>query len=231
MSYQNLQNASVKLSDTILGNRLAANVYLAEQDYENAVRSSKHGLRSLKQFEDESGKTLQRCVLSFLVCHVTDILERSRIALQVILTTALVHFFPPKHHKEASRIINEILDFSPTNKDAWIARAFILEAESQWNAARQAFDQAANLFEENTSNGRRALEESVWCRSQLGQHEEALRSLEHIFGLLNDIDDERLNRDRARCLWRIGKCTLATNGGPYHLILSFNIQFIFRFQN
>ena len=64
-----LQNASVKLSDTILGNRLAADVYLAEQDYENAIKSSKHGLRSLKQFEDESGKTLQRCVLSFLFCY------------------------------------------------------------------------------------------------------------------------------------------------------------------
>ena len=100
------------------------------------------------------------------------------------------------------------------NKDAWIARAFILEGESQWNAAMQTFDQAANLFGEDTSNGRRALEESAWCRSQLGRHEEALRSLEYVFGLLDDIDDESMNRNRARCLWRIGKCTLATDGGP-----------------
>ncbi len=145
---------------------------------------------------------------------MTNILERSRTALQVILATSLVHFFPPKHHKEASRITDEIFDCSPSNSDAWIARAFIFEAESKWNAAMQAFDQAANLFGEDTLNGMRALEGSAWCRSQMGQHEEALRSLEHVFGLLNDIDDESINRDRARCLWRIGKCTLAGDGAP-----------------
>ena len=123
-----------------------------------------------------------------------------------------MHFFPPKHHKEATHIFDEVVGNSPRNSAAWMGRAFILQAASEWGAAMEAFEQVSSFLEEDTMRGLRAREESAWCRCQLGQYEEALHGLQHVLELLNDIDKESIIPHRARCLWRIGKCLLSNDG-------------------
>ena len=54
------QNAYSNLSNTILGNRMVGEVYLGEEDYENAIKASKLGLEALDRLESDSGKVLSR---------------------------------------------------------------------------------------------------------------------------------------------------------------------------
>ena len=55
-----LQNAYSILSNTILGNRIMGEFYLAEEDYENAIKVSKLGLGMLDRLELDSGKVLSK---------------------------------------------------------------------------------------------------------------------------------------------------------------------------
>ena len=52
------QNAYSNLSNTILGNRIMGEFYLAEEDYENAIKVFKLGLGVLDRRELDSGKAL-----------------------------------------------------------------------------------------------------------------------------------------------------------------------------
>ena len=189
-------------------------MYLDEVDYENAIRVSKQGLQSLRQLELDTGKLLYKYV-SFLFSSsamLINILPRTRTALQVTLATSLVHYFPPKHHKEAKRILDEVLERSKQNTAALMAQAFILQAASSWEEAAETFDQVSSLLSDATTTGLRASEESAWCKCQLGLFEEAIVGLQRVLDTLNDIDDPTLDSDRARCLWRIGKSKLDSDG-------------------
>jgi superkiller protein 3 len=111
-----------------------------------------------------------------------------------------------------------------------MGRGFILQAASAWEGAMEAFDRVFELIGDDDEGsmtlratvavlrGLRAREESAWCLCQLGRHEEALSGLENVSERLNavggneDNDGARINSDRARCLWRIGKCLLASEG-------------------
>lgn len=55
-----LLNAYSNLSNTILGNRIMAEFYLAEDDYGNAIKMSKLGLEGLDRLELDSGKVLSK---------------------------------------------------------------------------------------------------------------------------------------------------------------------------
>ena len=48
------------LSDSILGDRVVAELHLSREDYEDAIRTAKHGLQALKQYQADSGKTLTK---------------------------------------------------------------------------------------------------------------------------------------------------------------------------
>ncbi|KAF8894922.1 hypothetical protein CPB84DRAFT_1682556 [Gymnopilus junonius] len=188
-------NASLSLSDTVLAHRFSAEVYLGECDYENAIKTSKEGLQKLSQLESDTSKNL----------------SRTRIALQAALATSLVNFFPPKHHKEATRIVDEVLTRSPQHISVLMDRAFILEAASEWDAAAKVFDQVSSLLPDDL--GLRAKEERAWCTYQLGQVVQGLQGLQDVSEVLTTLEGDEVKRHRARCLWRIGKCYMDI-GGP-----------------
>jgi hypothetical protein len=48
------------LSDTILGNRIVAELHLNREDYEDAIKMAKDGLKVLNQYQVDSGKTLKK---------------------------------------------------------------------------------------------------------------------------------------------------------------------------
>ncbi|KAH9485295.1 Superkiller protein 3 [Psilocybe cubensis] len=191
-----LLNAFANLPDSVLMARLLGDVYLEEKDYENAIKISKQGLQLLSRLEFDIGKHL---------C-------KTRTGFQVILATSLVHFFPPKHHKEATRIVDDILTRSPKNALALMDRAYILQAASSWAEAGAVFVQVSSLLSEHSEIGMRAKEESAWCKCQLGQYEAGGEELHHVLDALNNLEGEEYNSDRARCLWRIGKCNMDIGG-------------------
>jgi len=93
-----------------------------------------------------------------------------------------------------------------------MGRGFILQATSKWEEAASVFEEVSTLLPNDVDVGLRAREEHAWCRRQLGLFEECLAELQLVLGNLNDSGGEELNHDRARCLWRIGKCCLEIGG-------------------
>jgi superkiller protein 3 len=93
-----------------------------------------------------------------------------------------------------------------------MGRAFILRAASKWEEAAGVFEEVSALLPDDVDVGLRAREECAWCRCQLGLFEECLAELQLVLNALDELDGEELNHDRARCLWRIGKCYLEIDG-------------------
>jgi len=93
-----------------------------------------------------------------------------------------------------------------------MGRAFIFQAASKWEQAASVFEEVSALLPDDVDVGLRAREECAWCRCQLGLFEESLAELQLVLDALDELDEEELEHDRARCLWRIGKCYLEIGG-------------------
>lgn len=145
--------------------------------------------------------------------QTSDIKGRTRTGIQAVLATSLVHFYPPKHHKQASALIDQVLARSPSNIPSLMGQAFVQQAALKWKDAGATFDLVSSIIPDDII-GLRAREESAWCRVQIDLLEEGLVDLQQVLEALNefDDDDDKRNSDRARCLWRIGKCHIVLTG-------------------
>lgn len=77
--------------------------------------------------------------------------------------------------------------------------------------------------------GLRAREESSWCLCQMRRYEEALSGLEIVSQRLSeDLGDAQINSDRARCLWRIGKCLLASESEPESSGFGYEVDYLLK---
>jgi superkiller protein 3 len=86
-----------------------------------------------------------------------DIVSSSvRKAFKVVLSTSLVHFFPPKHHPRALRIMDEVLSQDPQNVACLMARGYILEAAAQWTEACECFARVVGLIPDDVDDGLRS---------------------------------------------------------------------------
>lgn len=129
-------------------------------------------------------------------------------AFNVALASALVHLYSPKHHPRALRLLDEVLKFDPNNVDALIGRGYVLQHAGKWEEAESFFTQATSLIPPGTTKSVRAKEESAWCLSKV-QIEKGLQALKEV---LNDLQGDECDMDRARCLWRVGKCCWEMGG-------------------
>lgn len=136
---------------------------------------------------------------------------RSRVGLQVVLSTSLVHLTPPKHHAQAMTLIKEIVAVSPDNVAALMSRGNILLASKEWSAARESFDRVISV-DTHSFYALRAREESAWCESRLGEYESAVGHFEEVLRELEA--EERDGFDIARCLWRLGQTQWDSGGTP-----------------
>ncbi|KAF9562772.1 TPR-like protein [Agrocybe pediades] len=184
--------AYATLDDTIIGNRILSEVYLNEVDYENAIKISKKGLRLLGKLESDTLKEL----------------SKTRTGFQTVLASSLVHFFSPKHHKEASAIVDEILQQSAQNISALMNRGYILEAASNWDGASAVFDKVSSILSPDFDSGLRAREESAWCKCQSGKIDQGLLELQEVLSIQDAMEGDEILSSRARCLWKIGKTYL-----------------------
>ncbi|KAG6908388.1 hypothetical protein DXG01_004817 [Tephrocybe rancida] len=180
-------NAFAAVPNSNIANRVLAELYVTELDYENAIKVAESGLELLNRLEKSTGRRL----------------HHSRIGYKVILATSFVHFFPPKHHPRAMRLIDEVLTRSPENVASLMGRAFILQAAQKWDDAALLFAKVDELLPEDHSDGLRAREENAWCRCQVDDVDDGIAILQTIVGTLQNLDDR--GEDTARCLWRIGK--------------------------
>ncbi|KXN90207.1 Superkiller protein 3 [Leucoagaricus sp. SymC.cos] len=186
--YDTILNVFSTSRDKITIHRIVSEVYLREEDYDNASKVAKNGLVLLSKVEQNIGIRL----------------TRTRVGLQAILSTSLVDLFPPKHHQRALPILREALSISPNNIRCLFGYAYILQSAADWIPAAEQFEKISGLLPDDLTDGLKAREEQAWCHWQATRDEADIQSLQGVLDTLSDLDER--DRDAARCLWRIGKC-------------------------
>ncbi|KAG1851683.1 superkiller protein 3 [Suillus subluteus] len=175
------------LSDSLLANMITARVHLQELEYPDAIKVAENGLELIRRYESNTARELREV----------------RKAFHIILATSFVHLFPPKHHPRALYFLNDVLKQDPTNVDGLMGKGYIYQYTEKWEEAEVLFAQAAKQLPDDMDKGVEAKEESAWCLSRI--HADAgVDALKAVFETLNDIEDRDI--DKARCLWRIGRC-------------------------
>lgn len=96
-----------------------------------------------------------------------------------------------------------------------MGRGYILQCVDKWDEAATLFAKVGQLIPEDLDSGLRAKEEQAWCQSQAHDIENSIAGLKNVLEVLDHLDDRDL--DRARCLWRLGKCYWEMGGGWYSL--------------
>ena len=137
-------------------------------------------------------------------CRSILIINRVKRGFNVILATSLVHFYPPKHHRRALEIIDDVLSLQPKNVSCLMGKAYIMQAGKQWTEAAKLFDSVISIAPDDVQDGLRAKEEFAWSQSREGNLESAILGLDQTLAALEEFGDREL--DKARCLWRIGQC-------------------------
>ena len=132
----------------------------------------------------------------------------------MILGTSLVHYYPPKHHTRALRILDDILSDNDANVPSLMGRAYILQASKNWAVAAELFLRVKELLLDDVDEGIRAQEEHAWCMLQQGNNDVAASELKAVSEVLDNLEGREM--DQARCWWRMGKCAWQT-GGSYFL--------------
>ncbi|KAF5351978.1 hypothetical protein D9756_007386 [Leucocoprinus leucothites] len=186
--FDSIMNVFATHQDKTVIHRIVSEVYLLEEDYENASKVARSGLGLLDKVEQDSGARL----------------PRSRVGFQAILGTSLVHLFPPKHHQRALPILREALSVSPNNIRCLFGYAYILQTAADWIPAAEQFGKISGLLGDDLADGLKAREEQAWCHWQATHDEADIESLKGILDALNDLENR--DQDAARCLWRIGRC-------------------------
>ncbi|KAG5653623.1 hypothetical protein H0H81_011849 [Sphagnurus paluster] len=180
-------NACAEQPNSLIANRVLAELYVTELDYENAIKVAETGLGILSRIEKNTGRKLSSVGIGY----------------KVLLSISLVHLFPPKHHMRASSLIEEVLSHSPDNTVCLMGQAYIAQAAGKWSEASKLFSRVEVLLADDLVDGLRAKEENAWCLCQLGDLENGITILQIIADILKDLEDR--GEDHARCLWRIGK--------------------------
>ena len=139
-----------------------------------------------------------------------------------MLGTSLVHYYPPKHHTRALRILDDVLLDDDANVPSLMGRAYILQASQDWGGAAGVFLRVNELLPDDVDDGIRAREEHAWCMFQQGNGDLAADELKAVSEILNNLEGREV--DQARCWWRMGKCAWHTKGSyslssPFHILI------------
>lgn len=130
----------------------------------------------------------------------------------MILSTALVHLFPPKHHLRALRIIDEVLAEDEDNRQCLMGRGYIMQHAKRWEDARKHFAKVVHLLPADLTDGLRSREESAWCQAQAHDPDGGSAELRGVLTVLDTLEGREL--DKARCWWRLGQCQWSIGGTP-----------------
>ncbi|KAI8969575.1 TPR-like protein [Trametes punicea] len=181
-------DAFSELSESLLAHRIIAKLYELEADYENAIKVAESGLELVRRSEQSWGRPFKLVTKAF----------------NVTLAMSLVHYYPPKNHARALRIIDDILAEDPDNVTALMGRGFVLQHAKRWDDAAKLFTKVIRLNPEEFDVAIRAKEEHAWCEAMCREYQAAVDELREV---INNLDDfEGHDEDKARCWWKLGRC-------------------------
>lgn len=128
--------------------------------------------------------------------------------LSTWLGTSLVFLDAPAHHRQALKVLTEVLSISPSNLPCLIGQSVVLSASEQWEPACQAIDTALELCESDEER-LQLKSDRAWCLIGLQRLEEAMRALKEVISTVEEKDEQGSQWDadrRAMLWWRMGRC-------------------------
>lgn len=143
----------------------------------------------------------------------------SNTLLDILLGSAFVHYYAPKHHPKALKLLDGVLTDHPDSVPCFMGRGYVFAGEQRWHEARLEFEKAIALEQESQNSTAvpkegqpagsiwstfrlEATEQQGWCMTKeamLAEGIEVLRGVAEVF----DADVAR-KIDSARVWWRIG---------------------------
>ncbi|KAF2481457.1 hypothetical protein BDY17DRAFT_301374 [Neohortaea acidophila] len=168
-----------------LAHRLVAHYLLHLEEHESAADTSRKGLQAVATESLKMGLSMQN----------------TKDALNSVLATSLVYHQAPRHHVEARRLFEDILQRKPKWTPALIGLGLILEENEEYDRAIDFLSQAHREEPSNVQVGT----ELAWCRAQNGSYAEAQQELEAYLPDLS-ANNPRSRELRAQVLYRIGVC-------------------------
>ncbi|MCJ1307786.1 Superkiller protein 3 [Agyrium rufum] len=171
-------------SRSVLSQRIIGAYYLHLEEYSSVVEIARKTQSLITNETNISGLPLQNI----------------RDSVDVLLATALVHYQSPRHHKEATTILEGILARKPENTAALISTGLILEEEEEYAAAVDFLTRASK---DNSTPRLKA--EKAWCIALNGDLEKGKADLESCLDAM-DAKDIKSKGLRAQTLYRVGMC-------------------------
>lgn len=136
----------------------------------------------------------------------------------MILGTALVHYFAPKHHPRALQLLDGVLKQNPKATACLMGKGYVFLGEGRFSEAREQFEQALEI-----ERAKRVSEDQVrssldleatecvgWSMIKEGRLEEGREMLLEMVEVLDK--DESRNQDSARVWTRIGQAEWQMGG-------------------
>jgi superkiller protein 3 len=176
-------------TESLLAYRLAAAYYESIEEHESIVELMG---KAQGQLTEQRRKTGLR-------------LANTQDAINLFLATAYVFYQTPRHHQEAKRLLDQILEHDPKSTSALIGVGLIYEEEEDYDEAIKFLDRALARDADNL----RVRTEAAWVRSLAGLYKESRDDLEACIPLLSDKgqhDKKLLAQTQYRlgvCLWNI----------------------------
>ena len=168
-----------------LAYRFASEYYLHLEEHDTAIESARKGLVILFTKARQLGMTLQN----------------TRDCMNAVLATSLVHHQAPRHHVEARRLFENLLERKPRSSSALIGLGLIFQQNEQHQRAIEFLSEALQVDSNNIPVGT----ELAWCRALSGDFESAQLALEDYLSRLKGTDPR--TRDlKAQILHRVGVC-------------------------
>ncbi len=165
-----------------------------------------------KALEIENGLKMPLSVRHVLrgAISLTNLTVRTRAAFDTALGTALVHFYPPKHHVKALTLLESVLEAAPESIACLSGRGYIREEAGQWESARSDFEQVVALTSEVDLLRLEAREQAAWCQVQEGSLIEGASRLADVAAELVDRKDKAV--ESARVWWKLGQAEWLQGG-------------------
>ncbi|WVQ72893.1 hypothetical protein IAR50_002454 [Cryptococcus sp. DSM 104548] len=186
-----LNKLIVKLPKSLFAYRAMARVALQDDDLPNAIAFAEKARKLVKEIESQRGITL----------------PNAQADLDTVLGVALVPYFPPKHHKRATRILETVLTTQPENTEARFSRAQVYQHAGDWTAAREQFQRVLDEAQDEKATIT-AKEEVGWCLVNEGQLEAGRDVLEEVVAVRDgksEREKEGEAKERGRAWYRLGQ--------------------------
>ncbi|KAL7790272.1 hypothetical protein V8C37DRAFT_182235 [Trichoderma ceciliae] len=145
-------------SESVFGYRLVGQYFLRTGEYETTVELMRKAIPFLAKLKETIGLSYQR----------------TEDAYSVSLATALIYYQSPRHHQEAKRLFDKILEHDKTSTSALIGVGLIFEEEEEYE---EAIDFLTRALARDGSN-LHVKSEAAWVKALRGDWQTARDELQ-----------------------------------------------------